>query len=637
MARRARSKELPMGRSGYGVVAVLLACVGCNAAPPVPDNPVPTFAPDLGATTTQSVSPPPISGGTMLLSRDGQTAIVSDPDRDFVSFVDLASAMVRAKADLSPHDEPGRLVEDMGGLVHVALRGSGELATFSLATGHLVERRPLCAQPRGVAYDATLDQVVVACATGELVTLPAGSGSAVQVLTIEPDLRDVVIDGDLIFVSKFRTAEILQVSRTGTIVQRTSLPADPGSSPAMAWRMRGTPTHQLYVSYQVDSTSFVPTTPGGYGNSGGFFSGGGGGGGVDLVGSTPGGRPTSSPGSAPGPGPEPVAGIVRSAVAVFSTQTMTASGPVAPSEANVLPVDLAVPPASAPGSNPVMVAAGNWKSEFTSPYATLLLSGGPLGASPHAAVDGQLIATEIGQDGTIFLQSREPARLYVVKPGTAMQADQLVSTISLSDVSRDDTGHTIFHTNSGGAVACASCHGEGGDDAQTWNFGGVKPRRTPSLMGTVKGTAPYHWDADFPDLQALSHEVYTRRMSGRVLAHDQVSALQGWLEQLPGPKRPTVDSAASARGLALFEGKAACATCHSGPSSTNNKTVDVGTGAPLQVPPLVGVATHPPFMHSGCAKTLTERFTVCASSAHGQTSNLSASEIHDLVTFMESL
>jgi mono/diheme cytochrome c family protein len=627
-----------MGRSRHAVVGVLFGALGCNAAPPVPDNPVPALAPDLGTTTTLADSPPPISGGTLLLSRDGTTAIAADPDRDFVSFVDLASGAVRARTDLSAHDEPGRLVEDMGGLVHVALRGSGELATFSLATGALLGRRAVCAQPRGVAYDSEFDQVVVACATGELVTLPAASGPALQVQTIEPGLRDVVIDGDSIFLSKFRTAEVLRLTRNGDIVQRTSLPADGGNSPAMAWRMRASPDHQLYVAYQIDSTSFVPTTPGGYGNAGSggstaFPGSPGSGPGVGVVFASGGG------GSAGLSGFNPNGGIVRTAVASLSMPDLTPTPLAGPSAANVLPVDLALPPAGGPiGSVPVLVAAGNWKSALTSAYATLAPGPvGPFSGATPAAIDGQVIATEIRQDGTILLQSREPAVLYFVRPGITGQPDVVVSSTTLSDVSREDTGHTIFHTNSGGSVACASCHGEGGDDSQTWNFGGTKPRRTPSLLGTVKGTAPYHWDADFPDLRSLSHEVYTRRMSGRVLASDQVSALQGWLEQLPAPKRPNVDPAARARGQVLFQGKAACASCHSGPSYTNNATVDVGTGAALQVPPLVGVGDRAPFMHAGCAKTLTERFTACATDAHGQTSNLTSAEIGDLVTFMESL
>ncbi len=633
-----------MGHKHFYGVGILLA--GCNAAPPVPDNPVPALAPDLGATTVQSVSPPAISGGTLLLSQDGTTAIAADPDRDLVSFVDLASRKLRVQTALTARDEPGRMVEDAGGLVHVALRGAGELATLSIATGQLVQRRAVCPQPRGVAYDSALDQVLVACATGELVTFAAASGPAVQTVTVEPDLRDVVIDGEVIFASKFRSAEILQLTRSGNIVQRASLPADPGSFPALAWRMRLTPYHQIFVAYQVDSTTFVPVTPGGYGNSGSSFAGG----------SSPSGSTTFGFGGSSSPGVPLTsvggAGIVRSAIAVVATDAVSGGTPL-PSltgtnlgngsnaiQTSVLPVDLALPAFSpANGALAVLVAAGNWKSAFTNAYSTFVtaVTPGPSGGAQPASIDGQVIAAEILRDGTMLLQSREPAALHFVSPGAAGQADSLLSSLTLSDVSREDTGHTIFHTNSGGAVACASCHGEGADDAQTWNFGGVKPRRTPSLLGTVKGTAPYHWDADFPDLQSLSHAIYTVRMSGRVLAPDQVSALQSWIEQLPPPKRPAGDAAAIARGQALFQGEAACASCHSGPSYTNNTTVDVGTGARLQVPPLVGVGARMPIMHDGCAKSLIDRFTACATSGHGQTANLNAAQVGDLVAFMNSL
>jgi mono/diheme cytochrome c family protein len=617
-----------MGRNGFAFAGFALACLHCNSPPPIPENPVPANAPNLGATRIESSPLPPISGGTMLLSRDGKTLVVADPDRDFVSFVDVSASapVVRAKSALSPQDEPGRIAEDAVGRIYVALRGSGDLATLSPATGDVLERRPVCAQPRGVAYDERADQILVGCATGELVTLPSAGGSS-QTITLEPDLRDVIVDGDSIFVSKFRTAQVLQLDRTGSILRHVTLPTDSsGESPAMAWRMRLTGDHQLLVLYQKDSTAFVPTTPGGYSNSGGEPSNNSGSGP-----SNPGsGGPTFSTGRASG------AGIVVTSTAAVSTTDLSATPWGARPADGVLPVDFAVPPIAAdPEKYMVMVAAGSWKSRLAIPYTQLT---NPPGLRNGAqAVDGQLIAVEIGNGGTIFLQSREPARLYVVKTGSPGATDEVVASLSLSDESREDTGHTIFHTNSGGAVACASCHGEGGEDAQTWNFDGKKPRRTASLLGTVKGTAPYHWDGDFRDMQALVHEVYTRRMGGRSLAPDQVAALQHWVEQLPAPRRPAVDTAASARGEILFQGKAGCASCHSGPSYTNNATVDVGTGAPLQVPPLVGVGARAPFLHAGCATTLKERFTNCATSAHGNTANLTNDEISDLVTFLSSL
>src|SRR5579872_1854811 len=255
-----------MTQKHYSFGVIVLAFAGCSRAPSVPDNPPPAGAPTLGPTTVLADAPPPISGGTMLLSRDQSTVVLADSDRDVVSFVDATSGVVRAQTSLSPHDEPGRLAEDGSGFVHIALRGSGDLVTLSLASGQVTQRRPVCAQPRGVAYDATNDQVLVACASGELVTFAAPSGPPVQVVPVEPDLRDVVVTTDAVFVSKYRTAEILRLDRTGVIQDRAFLPGLNGS-PALVWRMRQVDQQTLAATYQVDSTSFIPTTAGGYGSA----------------------------------------------------------------------------------------------------------------------------------------------------------------------------------------------------------------------------------------------------------------------------------------------------------------------------------------------------------------------------------
>ena len=134
-------------------------------------------------------------------------------------------------------------------------------------------------------------------------------------------------------------------------------------------------------------------------------------------------------------------------------------------------------------------------------------------------------------------------------------------------------------------IACASCHPEGGDDGNVWNLDG-NSRRTPSLRGTIAGTAPYHWPGDMKDLPALFNDVYTVRMNGVLLQSDQTSVLQRW-SKVPAPPSPSwVDTAAASRGKAVFERAAVgCASCHSGAKLTNNATVDVGTGGHFQVPP----------------------------------------------------
>jgi hypothetical protein len=131
-----------------------------NAIQPEGTNPL---RPDFGATVTLAHPPPAISGGTLLRTRVGDTAVAADPDRDQLYVVDLGGKRLVATVPLLQDDEPGRLVEDAAGRVHVALRRGGAVVTLDLATHQIVARRPVCAAPRGVAYDGTSDSLLVAC------------------------------------------------------------------------------------------------------------------------------------------------------------------------------------------------------------------------------------------------------------------------------------------------------------------------------------------------------------------------------------------------------------------------------------------------------------------------------------------
>ena len=64
-----------------------------------------------------------------------------------------------------------------------------------------------------------------------------------------------------------------------------------------------------------------------------------------------------------------------------------------------------------------------------------------------------------------------------------------------------------------------------------------------------------------------------------------------------------------------------------------------GTGQAFQVPTLVNIAARAPFMHDGCAPTLHDRFNAACGGgdAHGVTSQLSQSDIDDLVAYLETL
>jgi mono/diheme cytochrome c family protein len=298
-----------------------------------------------------------------------------------------------------------------------------------------------------------------------------------------------------------------------------------------------------------------------------------------------------------------------------------------------LPVDVAV---SANGESIAVVAPGN---AFTSNLGSVLL------LSPCGNVMGQMALNAWGQSGiqpiavaftaanNLLVQTREPATLAIFDSNLGS-----LQAIPLSTSSREDTGSDIFHTQAGAMIACASCHPEGGDDGHVWMLDGQR-RRTPSLRGTIRGTAPYHWPGDEATLSVLVNDVYTRRMSGAMLVDPQMTALTGWVQSIPAPRAPGwVDAAAASRGDAIFHRiDTQCSTCHSGPKFTNNQTVDVGTGSAFQVPPLVGVGWRTPLMHDGCAATLADRFGACATPQHGSTGSLSTQEIADLTAYLETL
>jgi mono/diheme cytochrome c family protein len=296
----------------------------------------------------------------------------------------------------------------------------------------------------------------------------------------------------------------------------------------------------------------------------------------------------------------------------------------------VLPVDVAVSP---DGSAVAAVAPGN---AFTPNLDTVFVfstCGVQQELATIVAADGtseQPIAVAFAAVDRLLVQTRQPAELHVYDSGSTS------FTVALSSVSREDTGHAVFHTQAGGMIACASCHPEGRDDGHVWLLDG-NTRRTPSLQGTIAGTAPYHWPGDEADLNVLVNDVYTVRMGGVLLPDDQRTALNGWVQTVPPPPA-SPGSSASQRGRALFtRADVGCATCHSGPKFTNNATMDVGTGGAFQVPPLVGVAWRAPLMHDGCAATLADRFGACATPGHGSIGALSQGDIAYLVAYLETL
>lgn len=586
-------------------IAVLVGCSSGSSVPvelPSPEPPAPWGL--------------PITGGTLLITRDGKQAVIGDPDRDRVVIVNLADETAES-IELGEGSGPGRVVEDGAGRIHVALRDSGELLTRTGTTNQ--QRRAVCAEPRGLAWDAATDLVHVACATGELVSLPAAGGEPVRVLHLSRDLRDVIVRDAGLVVTTFHTAELITLDAQGAIVTRVQPPItrrleftggcvvapcillteDDGkvdAIPTVAWRTIALPDGRLVMSHQRKLERELDLFGGGYGGSCGH-------------------------------------GPVESAITVVTPGELPRA--VAPFIEGALPVDLAVSPS---GFSLAFVAAGNQTVQVISTASLATPDDDECGTFDRARVtiDNDYLGAPTS---VAYTPAGDLVTYYPEFPALVIRTDGVPRTVRLPGDLGYDSGRALFHQQAGVGVACASCHPEGRDDGQVWAFRDLGPRRTQSLAGGILERAPYHWAGDMADLATLMENVFSQRMSGGDLSRSQRLSLGPWLDRIPAPSGVTVDVAMAQRGQVLYRSEATqCTTCHAGPLRTNNMLVNVGTGGAFKVPSLVGVGARAPFLHDGCAQTLLDRFGTCGGGdLHGRTSHLTPADLADLVAYLESI
>ncbi|MBA2544962.1 MAG: cytochrome-c peroxidase [Deltaproteobacteria bacterium] len=605
----------------------------------------------------------PITGGTMLVSKDGKRAVVADADRDRIVTVDLVTGTTINDLALDLGDEPGRLIEDSRGNVHVALRRGGAVVTVG-TDGQLLLKRFACTEPRGIAHDSGTDLLHVACAGGELVSFTAESGAApVRSLRLERDLRDVLVQGANLVVTKFRTAEILTVDPAGNIVNRAfpptvkrfdngfgggledAPPAPPedgtgtttgfDAAASTAWKTIALNDGRIVMTHQRKTKETLDTEQtGGYGG---------------------------------GCGEAPVEDAV--------TMIRPGQAPVAVGQIGrgALPVDIAVSPNN---DKLALVVAGSRNVKVVSISALETpdtdecrppdppkceegeapTPGGPPNDGPGmgggSEPGGGGCCTDNDGDGQCddsprlgpptsvsWTPNGDLVTFFPEGPALTVQAGgtSIPRIIKLPGAAAFDPGRNVFHAQTAIGLACASCHPEGRDDGLTWNFAQFGVRRTQSIAGHILERAPYHWAGDMNDLPKLMDDVFSTRMAGGFLTDNQKAALGPWMNRIPAPPPMVVNGEAALRGAALFE-SSGCKSCHNGDVLSNNQLVNVGTGGKFKVPSLLGVGSRAPFMHDGCAKTLMDRFVTCGGGdSHGATSALTQEQLTDLVEYLDSL
>ncbi|MFO0547044.1 MAG: cytochrome-c peroxidase [Polyangiaceae bacterium] len=578
--------------------------------------------PDWRPVQVAAVRPFPLSGGTLTILDDGARALVAEPDRSRVVIVSLTNFSVEHTIALEEGSEPGRSVEDSAGHVYVALRSGGAVAILDPASGSLLKTTPVCAAPRGLAYETATNLVHVVCAGGELVSIHADDGTVARTVMLEPDLRDVVTIGDHLLVSRMRSAEVLTVRGDGTIARRDapSSIVEPDEEmehePEVAWRLVQVPgTSQAMMIHQMARVTPINLQSGDTAARPDYYS------------------TTSCQRQ-----------LVQYALTVFDGDGSVATYQNAQLSTIGLGVDLAIRP-----DNTAVAALDARRGEVIelddlgAPgylCGSALAVGGPIVLHDEAVAIAYAPSPDDPTDQRLVVQTRQPDQVFVYF------SDMSFFAIALGGADTTDTGYELFHdigaTTSSG-LACASCHPEGRDDGHVWHFEGLEvgARRTQSLAGTLDGTAPFHWQGDLGSLNALMKIVFEHRMGGLSEPQERVDALETWLENIqPNHVGGLVDTAAVERGRALFQSEqVGCSKCHSGPMLTNNLTMDVGTGRAFQVPSLIGVGVRAPFMHDGCATTLMDKFdpTCGGDERHGNTADLTSAQQADLVSYMNTL
>ncbi|MGV3756904.1 MAG: Ig-like domain-containing protein, partial [Verrucomicrobiota bacterium] len=222
-----------------------------------------------------------------------------------------------------------------------------------------------------------------------------------------------------------------------------------------------------------------------------------------------------------------------------------------------------------------------------------------------------------------------------------------------------------------GYISCATCHNDGGQDGQVWDFTGRGEglRRTISLRGR-SGLAHgnVHWSANFDEIQDFEHDIRNAFGGAGFLTNEQfatvndplgtpkagmdedLDALAAYVaslgnEQLPrSPYRNPDGSLTTAgqAGRALFT-LLNCNSCHAGPTMTDEAFHDVGTlratsgrrlNLPLsgiETPTLRGLWGNAPYLHDGSAATLEDVFVVSGGTLYEAANGLrgGAAELHN--------
>jgi len=198
--------------------------------------------------------------------------------------------------------------------------------------------------------------------------------------------------------------------------------------------------------------------------------------------------------------------------------------------------------------------------------------------------------------------------------------------------------------------SCASCHPDVRSDGTNWdllNDGIGNPKQSRSLLYTHK-TSPVmitgiRGSAEIAVAKGFSHIQFHQVTRER---EEAMNAYLKSVEPVPSPYlSPKGGLTKSAkRGKKIFNGKAACVTCHMPPYHGDRSKHTFGLGSDADrdrefaTPILIECWRTAPYMYDGRAVSIKDVITVDnKNNSHGNTKDLSAKEVEDLAEYIKSL
>jgi len=630
------------------------------------------------------------SSGTVALSQDDAYLYAADTDNGLLAVIDTAT---NAKvAEIKVGASPVRVLVGGDDTIYVANRGDNSVAVIRRGDWQVATRLEVGIEPTGLAMTSDDKQLLVTSSAskespdfGILTSFETATLQPKFEIPVGPEPRAVaVIAGNRALVSLFKQGELVEVdlakgelkagtgtngiydranaSRSDTSFGRAFSTFHPRGMSDLIVAPDRNRVFAPVVWAREDAIARAPSSAGGYYSAGGPCN-------VGAVATA--GIVTVDTTTTVTPEVDDLTGCFRSgtnggeekdypASTLAPRTSGTGEAIQGPTVGVVDPTGTWLFVVNRESSN-VAVMPANRRSGDDTNYQS---SGTSVRSLVHVGAGADGIA--LTRDGTkAYVYSQFEHRVEMLSATGRGSAAQITNTGTVAQVAQDTltpelaAGRRLFFdaldtrmSSSLTNVACATCHLEGREDGHVWQFPDG-PRQTPALAGRhLLSTAPYHWSGEFSDLGTFNRHTIIERMGGSGLTTSAANQLDRWVDQLPSATTGIkADLAGVVRGKAVFETKAACASCHTGELLTNNAFADVGTlnlnsknadngsvmRAGFNVPSLIGVARSAPYLHDGSMTSLEERVFRNDGDRHGVTSSLTSDEKLDLVSYLKSL